>query len=65
MYVGKRSLQPALKRHMHGRRGCNIPRPARVDVMVERDNVENARLLLVNYSGFFSRFFPGFFLGET
>ena len=43
IHVGKLSLQLALKWHMYGRRGFNIPRPARVDVMVDRENVENAR----------------------
>ena len=41
--LGSHPIQQMLKRHIHERRGCNIPQPARVDVMVERENVENTR----------------------
>ena len=43
MQVGKPSLQPVLKQQMHGQRGFDMPQQARVDVMVERENVEIAR----------------------
>ena len=62
MHVEKQSLQPTLKRHMHGRHALEMLQPARVDVMVERENIENAKYLLLNY---LAGFFLWDFLGET
>ena len=56
MHIGKLSLQPALKQQMHGQCGSMLPQPAGTDVMVERENVENARHLLVKYSVFSNSF---------
>ena len=41
MHDVKVPLQPEFKRHMHGRLDFVLPQPARADVMVEREQVEN------------------------
>ena len=46
---------------MRGRCALEMPQPSWVAVMVERENVDNARKLLVNYSCV-SVFFLGIFL---
>ena len=64
MHVGKSLLQPSLTPHIHWRRGSILPQPDRADVMVDVQNVENTRQVLVNYSFFFSFCFL-FFINFT
>jgi hypothetical protein len=50
---------------MHGRRRSGLPRPAAAEVMVHRQDIENASYALINSTGFLLLIFYGFFLGET